>query len=150
MKKQLSFIAFFVAFLVSSSSFADDTVYQFRLPKYNEPIYGTWINEEYEVKVYEDQKLVYYNWGYAEEYHRVSDKNTSNKFTYTLVEKWEDADGNVWYKELDQTQGGKLWYLIDRISKDGTTLESAMGYSDFPKESDLNPSTAGYRIYHRQ
>ena len=150
MKKQLLPIAFFgfLVLIVGGSCFADDTVYQFRLPEHNEPIYGTWVNEKYGVtEAYEDQKWIFYEWGYAEAYHRLSDKNPSSKGTYILVEKWQDADGNLWYKEIDLLPGGQRFYSIDKISDDGKKLESWLTYNGFP---DLIPNSNPYRIYYRQ
>ena len=150
MKKQLVLIVFFGLIFLIGSGFADDTVYQFRLPKYTEPIYGTWINEEYGNRQYFDQKWIFYNWGYFEAYHKISDERFSDSGGYILVEKWQDADGNVWHKELDLDKSGGHYYWLDKISNDGTTLEAVLNFSDFPKESELNPSNSWYRIYHRQ
>jgi hypothetical protein len=150
MKKQLFLIAIFgLIFLIGSGScFADDTVYQFRLPEHNEPIYGTWVNEKYGVTaVYEDQKWIFYNWGYGETYQRLSDKNPSKKFTYILVEKWQDADGNLWYKEIDLVPGEERSYWIEKISDDGKTLESWRTYDGFP---DVIPNSNPYWIHYRQ
>jgi hypothetical protein len=150
MKKQHLLIAFFelIVLIVVASCFADDTVYQFRLPEHNEPIYGTWVNEKYGVtEAYSDQKWIYYNWGYIETYQRLSDKNPSHKCTYILVEKWQDADGNLWYKEIDLCPGEERSYWIDKISDDGKTLEVWRTYNGFP---NLIPNSNPYRIFYRQ
>jgi len=152
MKKWVFLIVFFELILLigNGSCFADDKVYQFRLPKYVEPIHGTWINEEYGATILYDQKWIFYNWGYFEEFHKISDKHFADRGMYILVEKWQDAYGNVWYKELGLEPAGGHYYYLKKVSEDGTTLESVLDYSAFPKESDLNPNNSWYRIYHRQ
>ncbi len=151
MKKQLSFIAFFFVFLISGSSFADDTVYQFRLPKLDEPIYGTWINQDEKYRNLHafEQKWIFYDWGCWEAYKKLSDVQYW-RGTYILVEKWEDADTNVWYKTLWLSAGTAYQYSLARIGSDGKTLETFFSFFDFPNESDLNPSSSWYRIYHRE
>ncbi len=62
----------------------------FYIPKSNEEIYGTWINEDMRL-----QKSIYYYWGYGEEYREVSNETPAWKMTFTIVEKWSDSKGNV-------------------------------------------------------
>ena len=149
MKKQLSILVFLglVILIDSGLCFADDTVYQFRLPKDVEPIYGTWVNKGYTGNQNWEQKWVYYEWGYGESYAKISDQKPTGKCFYILVEKWKDADGNVWYREFDQIPNTS-WriYELNRISADGTVLEVMQDLSGFPKKMDSKSSA--YRIFH--
>jgi hypothetical protein len=57
-------IIFSVVFLSGMQSFADTGEnYRFYVPRRNEEMYGTWVNENHDgVKRF--QKAVYYYWGY--------------------------------------------------------------------------------------
>ncbi len=152
MKKQLFLIAFFgfIILIANGLCFADDTIYQFRLPKFNEPVYGTWVNEDYAGTADYPKKFNMYKWGYSESYYKAGGEDLSSTSTYILVEKWEDADGNVWYKDFEQTPGGGQYYFLIKISKDGSTFESMGDMSNFPKENSMNPNRRNYRIFYRQ
>jgi hypothetical protein len=135
--------------LSGAAVFAQD-VYKFMIPTYNEPFYGTWINTKYDGSSAKTaQKFVYSNWGYAEGFKKVSDETPFSKFTFILVEKWTDAKGNTWYRELEQGKAGKN-YLLCRISKDGTTLEQIWRSSAFPAESDMGSGYPNYWIFYRK
>lgn len=154
MKKKLIRILCFACLtgLAAIPSIADQQ-YKFVLPSSAEPIYGTWINENYAGQSSESaQKTIYYKWGYGEVFKKASDTNIASKFTFILVEKWTDSDGSIWYKEFDLMSYGVRSYCLTKISKDGKTLEtiSSMGVMEFPAESDLNPDRASYRILNRR
>jgi hypothetical protein len=130
-----------------------DQQYKFVIPSNAEPIYGTWLNENYEGQSSESaQKTIYYKWGYGEIFKKISDADITGKFTFILVEKWTDSDGSTWYKEFDLMSYGMRFYCLTKISKDGKTLEtiSSIGVTEFPTESDLNPDRASYRILYRR
>ena len=148
--KQLLLVAFFLVVIVAGSCFADDADCQFYVPGYLEPIYGTWVNEEYAGNTYYPQKFVVFNWGYTENYYKMTDKSCSGRNTFILIERWEDAEGNTWYKDYEQTSNGGRCYYLNRISKDGKTYELMYYPRQLPKENTMDPSAANYRIFYRQ
>jgi hypothetical protein len=72
--------------------------------------------------------------------------------TSTLVDKWTDTEGNIWYKEFVRYQSNSVgtWYQLIKISNNGTNLEYMWSKRDFPVEADLTPDSATYRIYYLQ
>ena len=135
---------------VLPASYAKDK--EFYVPSQDEEIYGTWINTEYSGDLSYEQKYVQYSWGYFESYSKVGSKSpvNVNTGTSTLVDKWTDAGGNIWYKEYVRFQGFGACYQIVKISDDGNTQEYMWASVDFPVEADLNPDRATYRIYYRE
>ena len=84
-------------------------------------------------------------------YMEVEHDYVSYKGTSWIVDKWVDSKGNVWYKEIWRENWTKsLMYALDKVSKDGSTLEYVWGYNDFPTEADLNTSNSNYKIYYSQ
>jgi hypothetical protein len=143
-------VAALSTFCPPSCSFAEQTN-GFRLPDRNEPIYGTWINKDYSGNLAEyAQKWVYRAWGYAEAYNRAADANPSLRWTFILVEKWEDSFGNTWYKEFDQSSD-EISYLLVRVSSDRRKLEVMINLRAFPAESEMNPKDYDkYRVFFRE
>ena len=151
MKRQCVFVACVVLFVLLSggAGFAQQT-YKFQIPTDNEPFYGTWVNPEYAGTTWKTlQKFVYFSWGDAESFKKVSDEKRFGTFNFILVEKWADSKGNTWYRELEQAKGVRNYGLC-RISKDGKTMEAVFRSSGFPAESDLGPNSPNYYLFHRQ
>jgi len=135
--------------LCGAAVYAQD-VYKFKIPAYDEPFFGTWVNTKYDGTTWKTaQKFVYLNWGYAEGFKKVGDATPFSRSTFILVEKWTDAKGNTWYRELEQSLGYKN-YLLCRISKDGKTLEQISRSAGFPAESDMGSGYPSYWIFYRQ
>jgi hypothetical protein len=137
--------------LVFPTSYAKER--DFFKPSNDEEIYGTWVNTEYSGEQTWQQKIVYYIWGYVEIYMLLENKNPVWPATSTLVDKWTDAEGNIWYRDFlrDQWSGvGVALYQLYKISDKGETLELIWRQREFPAEADMDPSGATYRIYHRQ
>jgi hypothetical protein len=137
--------------LLPGSWCSAQNIYKFALPANNEPIYGTWINKDYSGNVPEyAQMYVYYIWGFGETYNRAIDVTPSEKWTYILVEKWTDQQGNTWYKEYAQSADSSN-YSLDRISKDGSVMETLYNMRALPQERELDPKNYDkYRIYYRR
>ena len=124
--------------------------YKFQIPEYSEPIYATWVNTERNETVRgRIQKWAFTNWGYGEAFRNVADDKPSLRFTYILVEKWIDPKGNVWYKELEQMPGQKN-FLLCKISKDGSSLETIFRSAGFPQEVDMQSNHPSYVKYKKQ
>ena len=69
------------------------------VPKENEELYGTWINQGTPRKFsYIPKQLLLPNaFG---NYSKVSDSNPFEEGTFEIVSKWTDSEGNVWFKAL--------------------------------------------------
>ena len=116
------------------------------IPKANEEIYGTWINEDMIT-----QKLIYYYWGYGEEYREESNETPAGKLTFIIVEKWSDSKGNVWYKTFKRYNAAILnEFWITKISNNGTVYESVYNVGEFPTKDELNVDHFNYLIYYHQ
>jgi beta-lactamase regulating signal transducer with metallopeptidase domain len=144
-------LIFLIALLAGVGSFAaDKEKIGFYVPKRNEEIYGTWVNKNYDGIDYE-QIIVYYYWGYGEFVRYVTDKETSMKFSFTIVDKWSDSEGNIWYKTYEITNNDySIIYTLNKISNDATVFEYVDNVGDFPTRADLNKTNYNYRIRYRQ
>jgi hypothetical protein len=142
-----------VAVLAGAGSFADDAErYELYLPSPNEELLGTWVNTAYPGNSSTVvQKMVYYHWGAYELYEKADHADPARKGTTILMDKWKDAEGNIWYKAYDRESWTKTGYFaIYRINKNGTMIEKVWDSREFPSESDLNPTNPYYHIYYRQ
>ena len=118
----------------------------------DEEIFGTWVSQ-----VSNPQKLVMMPDGTWEEYIYQTDSSPAYKGTYEVTERWNDAQGNTWYKEVVScTFGlgkGSRTQELDRINKSRQVWELVyveIGQFDrrnFPKVID--PKDSSYRIYER-
>jgi hypothetical protein len=123
---------------------------EFYFPKYNEELYGTWINKEYDSAEYPGKFRIYL-WGYFETFHPFDSEKTQEKGTFTIVKKWTDQEGNIWYNTYVQYSGStRLYYNLEKISNNGNTWEYVTTTVDFPTESDMHPEFQLYHIYYRQ
>jgi hypothetical protein len=136
--------------LVFPTSYAKDR--EFFTPSNDEEIFGAWVNTDHSGEQSWPQKIVYYPWGYVVQFFKIEYKNPAWPATSTLVDKWTDAEGNIWYRDFyrDQYGGGLALYQLYKISDNGKTLESIWRQREFPTEADMDPSGATYRIFYRQ
>ena len=113
------------------------------------PLIGTWVNPEYN-PTRKTPKFVYKADGTGESYATTSAEEPSYVWTYRVEEAWQDAEGARWYKIVAtkiETQEDRFWYLLIRISPDGTTYEEDLirvNLREFPTE--LNPKSYFYKI----
>jgi len=144
-------LIFLIALLTGVGSFATDKEkIGFYVPKRNEEIYGTWVNAKYDGISYE-QKIVYYYWGYGEFFRTLTNENLASKFGFTIIDKWSDSEGNIWYKTYEISDNDySVYFTLNKISKDATVLEYVDKLGDYPAEADLNTNNYLYRIRYRQ
>ena len=122
----------------------------FYIPKSNEEIYGTWINEDL-IPQKIGQKRIYYYWSYGETYRELSSETPAMKWTFTIVNKWKDSEGNVWYKYfIRDNEFIYIEYWITKISNNGTVFESVCNVGEFPTVDELNDDHFNYCIRYRQ
>ena len=142
MKKLICISLLLLAVILAAGADADLT-----------PLIGTWVNTEYN-PTRKIPKIVYKADGTGEEYATTYASEPSYRFTYTVEEAWQDAEGVHWYKVIAtkiETQENRFWYLLVRISPDGTTYEEdclRMNHREFATE--LNPNSYFYKIRNRE
>ena len=121
------------------------------VPVANEEIYGTWTNEGLKW-----QKLVVFAGG-TKLYVNLADADPVMETTDQIIEKWKDADGNIWYKTFGlwlsgQLKGMKSQYLweIRNGSQIELTGEFVKDFNEksFPLSLKSDPM-ADHRMYQR-
>ena len=128
------------------------------IPKPNEEIYGTWVNDEMM-----PPKTVNNPDGTFADYFPASYSKPYEGGKSEIVKKWTDSEGDVYYDTYDTMTFGSTMELtkfqcLKKVSKSGTVLEwNWVTVSDFGPEkfpSTLDPAknehdVAGYLIYYR-
>ena len=107
---------------ISASLYAQSTDSGKYMPKANEESYGKWINEKGS-----PQKAVIFAGGFMN-YKLISDTiPTYNEGTQQIESKWQDAEGNIYYRLFGTiTAGageGMKFQTLGRVSKSGTIYE---------------------------
>jgi len=116
-------------------------------------IYGTWINTEYPGTWTGGwQKIVHNTDGTYKNYMNATDTQPAVDMNENVVEKWTDAEGNIWYKITWTFLSGEKYNELDRISNNGTVLEyvTAPARVGWPTEIRKDHHDWEYRIYYRQ
>jgi len=117
------------------------------------PLVGTWVNPEYN-PTRKTPKFVYKTDGIVEEYATTYTTEPSYVITYTVEEAWQDAEGAYWYKVIAtkiETQENRFWYLLIRISPDGTTYEEDYIRGNLREfATELNTKSYFYKILYRE
>jgi hypothetical protein len=118
----------------------------------HEEIFGTWTSTQRS-----PHKIVMLPNGTWEEYIYEKDVDPTYKGIYQIVEKWKDAEGNLWYKEIITltfgTGKGEMTQELDKIDRSGDVWEFCFNYiskydpHNFPKE--INSKDYNYGIYKR-
>jgi hypothetical protein len=81
-------------------------------------------------------------------YDRSSSTHPTWRGTISIVEKWTDDQGDIWYKVTTNQLGydiiaHELW----RMNSSATILEGVWGLSSIPRE--LSPDAESYTVYYR-
>jgi hypothetical protein len=121
------------------------------VPTETEEFYGTWVNPEYKPKASSgfSVKLVYNSDGRWEAYNFEDTSTPTWSGSYTIIDKWTDSEGSVWYKVAWETRGGSYGGKnLVKISNSGNTCEVAQSGTDYPTEID--PTHPNYRIRYRK
>ena len=128
------------------------------VPKPNEEINGTWINEKIS-----PQKNVNTPDGWKQ-YLPVSDSVPFYEGTGEIISKWTDSEGNIWYKSLITITGGTgdgdatkiILAELDKLSKSATVWESVWTMPTNEQElktpiypTTIDPKNPNYGIYYR-
>lgn len=126
------------------------------VPKANEELYGTWMNEKTQNHDL-IQKIVYDASGW-QEYTKVSDSKALEGGTWSMDSKWTDVQGNIWYKVFCTfTTGwaaGMDVQVLYKLSNSATTLEwvykMSSQSSGISYPSKIDPTSDTYHIFYRQ
>jgi hypothetical protein len=109
-------------------------------------IAGVWINKDYDNDG-RSAKLVYTLKSGNTYSYKAYDKPDGSGDVYTgtvtYSKRWSDGKGNLPGKSKVTLEGGMSWETLDRISKDGKTLEVQSGVTE------IEPSKPRYSIYYR-
>ena len=118
------------------------------VPKDNEEIYGTWINEDYPGGLFGAQKMTIHPDRTYEVFAKTTDTTSRWGGTMTIIDKWTDSEGSIWYKTHRKSISGRFWYGLDKISSSGSIYEYVQSHVDHPTEMDTGHYR--YRIYYRK
>jgi hypothetical protein len=125
--------------------------------KPDDPLFGTWINDNYDrARAEVMARIVYSRDGRELRYRHIADAEPVYDGTFVVEEKWVDTEGYRWYKI--QWAGkccrtGKLWYTkaLARVNPAGTIREAnTTGYVYPLYPDEFGPQAAGYGIMYRQ
>ena len=110
---------------------------------------GTWINKDYGGDY---QKIITYPDGTFENYGKIPSTKPGTWGKMTIIEKWVDPKGNVWYRsQFENFYFGRKGYEMGKISDSGNTLEIIWAGEDYPiEEWKPDKFEYNYEIYYRQ
>ena len=125
------------------------------VPKSNEELYGTWINDK-TINPFHVQKRIHTPDGNVREYNDLSGSTLLAEGPSRIDKKWTDSDGNIWYEAYEKlTSGvyaGNEFQRLFKLSKSATVLEYVQNYgyvgpNHYPTKID--PATGDYKIFYR-
>jgi len=116
-----------------------------------EPLYGSWVNPDFNAGGKQYPKITIRPDGTAEIYGH-TDISEGLKGEYTIIDSWIDSDGNKYYKVRASLPYGGGWfsnlYELWRLNETDTVFEKFWDGYGYPTEMD--PEHARYGIYYRQ
>ncbi len=123
--------------------------------KPDDPLFGTWVNEEYnQAGQSRFPKSVMLPDGSELSYEHIADSEPVAESQNTIEKTWIDARGDHWYKihhiRRFYSTPELIWerFTLSRVSAGGTILESFDGRYEYPKE--LRPLDPEYSIRYKQ
>jgi hypothetical protein len=126
--------------------------------KANEELYGTWTNQSYRGisdDAYRPQKVVIIRGTYTD-FSMLADATPAAVGDEEVTGKWQDAQGNFWYKIRGiGAEGGTAFKFVSlqKVSKSAAVRElvavilDSSGQENYPAKID--PTDVSYRIYYR-
>jgi hypothetical protein len=120
-----------------------DTTFNYAIRYRHEEIHGTWIGATEKSSA----KLIYNPDGTWEDYLIDLSVEPSYRGTFTIIDKWNDSEGDILYKVIFKI-GHVVEYKLTKISSNGSIMETVLFGIDYPTEIDPNHSR--YYIHHRQ
>ncbi len=123
--------------------------------KPGDPIFGTWVNEEYDTSDrYMTARFVIFPDGRQLEYRKIADREPSYEDSNVFEEKWIDAEGNHWYKirvtnwAYPSRAGLMEAFMLVRISASGKILEGVFSQAGYPTE--VSSLGSQYGIFYKR
>jgi hypothetical protein len=140
----VSILIFILAVLIIAGSCATGS--NSYKKEFKKDMVGTWVNPEYDKQLHFYVKIIIQPDLTGEGYVR----NTSvwaSDLTHTIIDRWIDNEGNIYYKVVRK---GSTWkqYELWRLNSSKTIWEFIWNTRDYPTE--LNPESGYYLIYYRQ
>ncbi|MGA2766240.1 MAG: M56 family metallopeptidase [Spirochaetia bacterium] len=124
------------------------------LPK-NDPLFGTWVNAEYDASPrFDTGKFIVKPDGHKLDYRHIADTKPFGEYWDTVDKAWIDSTGRHWYRLkvvgwCGPVSGGKIeGFGLARISPDGDTIETVFTEYGYPE--DVSPLGPTYVIAHRR
>jgi len=125
------------------------------VPKANEELYGTWINDK-SINDQHIQKQISTSDG-DKCYLEVSDSVSFFEDEWQIYSKWTDSEGNIWYKIFGTVKAGAYegtkWQELAKLSKSSTVWEYVytIVYEFDPNlyPTKVDPKEGYYRILYR-
>ena len=112
---------------------------------------GTWINTDYGGDT--QAKIINHPDGIRELFTSVtSTTKYARKEKSTILEKWQDSDGTIWYRGYWEGISSAVakGYEMGKISNSGNTWEFLWASEDYPiEEWEPDRFEYNYRIYYR-
>ena len=125
------------------------------VPTEDEPLYGTWLNEEYEESTDEGSMRIFYPDGKVMHYGKKSDPEPRWECRFTIEEKWTDQEGNICYKVLSKCGSppynesrASSFRMSIKIHPSGDVMESVAYAGTYYQE--IRPDDLRYKIHYRQ
>ena len=109
-----------------------------------EPLYGTWVNEEYD-KTMEIGKVVINPDGTYEATANNNERDPKLGGEFFISNVWDDSDGNIWYEiNVESADLSSNHYMI-KIGYGGTTLTILQ--SDNYESEDIDPENKKNEVF---
>jgi len=143
MKSILAWILSLILVAFTVDAFAGEIVY---FAKDNEPLYGTWVNMDYNGNP--APVLVFNPDGTGGSKGHADSNKFVSRFKSLITRKWTDDDGNIMYKEHWVGSWKEEGYTLFKVSNSGDTLEYVWESDKYPQKID--PKHLKYRKYTRK
>ncbi len=106
----------------------------------------SWVNTNY-TSGDPPQKLIFHFDGTFACYNTQKTSDALKRGTYSIDEKWQDSEGNIWYKIKMREPMSETKYKLAKISDDGKTLEFICKSDKYP--ADISLGDENYCKYSR-
>jgi len=119
------------------------------LPR-GDPLFGTWVNLEYDRgDRFYCAKVIIEPDGRERDYRHITDTRPACECWNTVESTWVDAAGQHWYQSrLVSTTGSFYGFVLGRVSSDGGTFETVFAQYGYPQ--DIDPLGSCYEVAYRQ
>jgi len=112
----------------------------------SDEIFSTWVNTNY-ASGSALQKLIYNFDGTFAGYPTTESTDPIQQGTFTILKKWKDSEGNIWYQIKWDGILDEAGYMLAKLSDNYTSLEYVMKPNQIPEE--INVKDSSYRRYNR-